>query len=266
MNGRFREIIRHFSWTKFGNRRAAPSVFSEESFPLCLDRNSFISLLALFLLCSRNEEANSKSSSSSAASSTRTAMAAVTGNEEDEETRKRRSRNDWIRPGLRVRVIRDRGELSRYHRKKGVVESINAPISSSSSSSSSSAAAVTLRMDEDGKRLRDLKPRWLETVIPKKPGVRLKILNGKFQDGIGRLVQRDKGKEMAQLRLEGGGAEELIWESYDDICELAEDLPHHHYRQPEAVEERKKESRRRGSDDGQSRRHERSDRRDDRDS
>jgi ribosomal protein S4E len=77
-----------------------------------------------------------------------------------------------------------------------------------------------LKSDTGSTLLEDICTNQVETVIPREPRTPICILNGRRKGRVGELVEKNRKKETAVVKLPDGGVFEL---SYDDICEFVGD-------------------------------------------
>ncbi len=121
------------------------------------------------------------------------------------------ARDDWVRPGLKVRFVDSKYKDGRYYKSKMVVDDVV------------SLGRCTCR-SESGAYLEGVKPKQLETVIPKKEGAVVMVLYGKFKGRLAEVLGRDKAKCVAAVQILPD-REEAAKLDFDDICEFAGDVP-----------------------------------------
>jgi len=76
-----------------------------------------------------------------------------------------------------------------------------------------------LRSEHGNSLLEDICTSQLETVIPRDPHTPICILHGKRKGKVGELIEKNKRKETAIVKLD----ETVLELSYDDICEFVGD-------------------------------------------
>ncbi len=150
---------------------------------------------------SRSPRANGSSSKKSKKSSRRNS---------DDESPDRRKRS-WLRPHLRVRFIDDRYKKGRYYKSKMVVDDVQ------------SADRCSCRADDDGAYLDDVRPRQLETVVPRAEGAAVMVVRGEMAGAVGEMLRRDRDRGVAAVRVLPDG--DIVKMDFDDICEYTGEIP-----------------------------------------
>jgi len=125
----------------------------------------------------------------------------------DDEHRSSHPKRTWVRPHLRVRFIDKRHKGGKYYEQKFIVEDVV------------EVDRFTLRSDS-GSLIEDICTSQVETVIPKHLNIPVCILAGKEKGRIGELMEKNKKKQTAVVKLPDGAVYEL---SFDDICEFVGD-------------------------------------------
>lgn len=115
------------------------------------------------------------------------------------------SREMWVRENIRVRIIDKRLQGGALYNKKGVVEDV------------SGVNTFSLRLDDSCKLVEGLRKSQVETVLPKRAGAAVVVVDGKYKLRRGRLVERHTKDARAVIQLTGDF--ELITLSFDDIAE-----------------------------------------------
>ncbi|EKX45933.1 hypothetical protein GUITHDRAFT_163177 [Guillardia theta CCMP2712] len=95
---------------------------------------------------------------------------------------------DWLRPHIRVRVIDKKVKAGKYYLKKATVLDVV------------SRGVCTIMMDDDRRMVEDVTYKMLETVLPKTGGYVL-FVSGKFKGQRGKLLAKDKDREIANVQL-----------------------------------------------------------------
>lgn len=113
------------------------------------------------------------------------------------------SKRTWVRPDLKVRCIDKRYKDGRYYNEKVIVIDVV---------TNDSCDCKT----EEGKMLQDMRTDKLETVIPRETGSIVQIVEGDFRGEIAELVEKDKSKCRAIVRLLT--SQNVIKKEYEDIC------------------------------------------------
>jgi len=109
----------------------------------------------------------------------------------------------WVRPDLRVRCIDKKYKGGKYFNEKLIVVDVV---------TNNSCDCRT----EEGKMVQGLRTDKLETVIPRDIGGRVQIIEGKFKNEIAELLDKDKSKCRANVRLVISG--KVLLKDYEDIC------------------------------------------------
>jgi G patch domain/KOW motif-containing protein len=143
----------------------------------------------------------------------KTAEEAVKAQEAFEKRRKmmieeeHRAIDYWVRKGLHVLIVDEKDEEN--YRQKGVIIDVN--------EDGRSDVRLEKRPNQIIKRV---KQKYLQTVVPDKPGCKIIVVEGKKRLGqIGLLVERRKHKEIARVAFSDG--EEIDF-NFDNVCELVE--------------------------------------------
>lgn len=111
----------------------------------------------------------------------------------------------WIRPDLRVRCIDKKYKEGRYYNYKvNVIDVVT-------------NERCDCRTDE-GRLLEGIRTDMLETVIPRELGSRVMIVQGSQRGEMAELMDKDKTRCRATLRLLTSG--QLLQKSYEDICDF----------------------------------------------
>ncbi len=127
----------------------------------------------------------------------------------------------WLRRNIIVRIISKSLAKGDYYKRKAVVNRVidkyeaELEVLESSShcgSKKEDRAGDVLRIDQDD----------LETVIPKVPGERVRILNGRYRGKIARVQTLDKVKYRAELKLaEEDDGERVVVIDYENFSAVA---------------------------------------------
>ena len=112
------------------------------------------------------------------------------------------SRKTWVIPGIRVRIVKS-GD---HYRQKGRVHEY-----------SNSRDEATVRLDDGGKKVRDLRGKDLETVVPSIGGTVL-VVRGKYRKCKATLLDKDRDREEARVEIRDEKKEATV--SLDDIAEF----------------------------------------------
>ncbi|DAZ94846.1 TPA: hypothetical protein N0F65_012535 [Lagenidium giganteum] len=127
-----------------------------------------------------------------------------------EEEKTARSEN-WIAPGIVVKVLNKKLAGGRYHKQKGVIKAVEDKFCATVEMLETQD---TLKLDQDD----------LETVIPK-VGRRVKIVNGRGRGSVAKLLCIDIDRFCVDLEIDSGSrrGEILKRVEYEDISRLAEE-------------------------------------------
>ena len=116
----------------------------------------------------------------------------------------------WFRVGIRVLIV-DEKDRDNY-RKKGSIVRVD-----------EEDGRCDVRLDKDPLMVvKRLKEKYLQTVVPDKPGSKLVVISGRQRrrrGEIAELVERNKITGKARLKFSDGEEESF---EFDDICELAD--------------------------------------------
>lgn len=121
---------------------------------------------------------------------------------------------NWLREGIRVRVVKERLKDGVYYKRKGLVTYVEAP------------GIATIRMDcpdtgriGKGVELKTVSQEWLETVVPREKDVPVMVVQGQahFVGKKGRLLKRDSKREKIDAHLDNG---EVGTFHFDEVAEL----------------------------------------------
>ena len=118
------------------------------------------------------------------------------------ENHEKRKAITWLLPNLFVRYIGS----GRFYLKKGIVMDIT------------SKYECTLKM-ESGEIVENVDEKQLETMIPKRLGTQCMVVRGKNKGFVGKLVDKNRDKEICQLKNED---DDVVLVSFDDCCEFVE--------------------------------------------
>jgi len=121
---------------------------------------------------------------------------------------KKKSKETWLRPSLRVRLI---DETSRHYNTKVTVEDVVSPYS------------CVVRTDS-GRVLDDVDPRDCETIVPKGDGHDVvMVVRGRDAGRLGVILGRDKRTSVAAVQLLPD-KDQVVKLDYDDICHFVGDV------------------------------------------
>lgn len=131
----------------------------------------------------------------------------------DEGDRSEKRKDYWLHRDIVVRIISQKLAGGEYYKRKAVVDRVidryEAEVEVLESSRKAGDGGDVLRLDQDD----------LETVVPKEPGEKVRILNGRHRGSKARVVSLDKREYRAELRLaEGGGIVEVDYEDFSMIA------------------------------------------------
>jgi len=110
------------------------------------------------------------------------------GHGKEEDHRKQVEDVDWLRPHIRVRVIDKKVKAGKYYLKKATILDVV------------SRGVCTIVMDDDRRMVEDVTSKMLETVLPKTGGYVL-LVSGKFKGQRGKLLAKDRDREVANVQL-----------------------------------------------------------------
>ncbi|CAG0912563.1 unnamed protein product [Notodromas monacha] len=122
---------------------------------------------------------------------------------EQSEPRRDDKVRTWVHPQLRVRMISRSYRDGKYYKEKLLIEDVPSP-------------DYCVCRTEDRKILDDVKPKYLETVVPRHSGDRVMVVTGKHRGRLGSIVELDRESLIAFVQIEHGSIAKL---SYDEICQ-----------------------------------------------
>ncbi|GMF61797.1 unnamed protein product [Phytophthora fragariaefolia] len=128
----------------------------------------------------------------------------------EDEARRQRKEN-WVAPGIVVKVTNKKVGDGRYYKRKAAVKQVEDKFCATVELLDS---GDVLRLDQDD----------LETVIPK-PGRMVKVVNGLGRGCVAKLLDISVDDYCARIRIDSGShkGEVLDRVEYEDICRLADE-------------------------------------------
>eukprot|EP01080_Neovahlkampfia_damariscottae_P003178 gene3178-5494_t len=117
--------------------------------------------------------------------------------------KEKKSKIEWLRPFLKVRIISKSLKNGKYYKKKAIV--IDVP----------DIFQCTVKLIDDDQIIEDVFETMLETVIPSK-GENVMVVKGKFRGLIGTLIEKSNSKEVCVVQFHEDDAIQKI--HYDDVC------------------------------------------------
>ncbi|XP_071657372.1 G-patch domain and KOW motifs-containing protein isoform X2 [Patagioenas fasciata] len=111
----------------------------------------------------------------------------------------------WLRRDLRVRCVDKEFRAGRFYNCKLVVEDMVTP------------ECCVCRTDE-GRLVEGLRAAMLETVVPRGDNDRVMVVLGEHAGRVGRILQREPGRNRALVQLEKDEAGRVLALDYDAVC------------------------------------------------
>ncbi|CAK9295044.1 unnamed protein product [Gordionus sp. m RMFG-2023] len=143
-----------------------------------------------------------------------------------------KSSDDWVRLNLKVRIIDRKFKEGKYYKQKLIITKIIPP-SMEDDLKLVTYTGIFISNDEgsnnDGKIVKDLTRKMLETVIPKnihsdRNEALVMIVKGEYSGTVGQLIEKNSKQQMALVRIinkrEKISAKEF---SYNAVCEYCPD-------------------------------------------
>lgn len=111
----------------------------------------------------------------------------------------------WLVPGIRVKIVDKRLDKGRIYLKKGTVVDVKAP------------GICDVWIQSMRRSVFDVRQRQLETVVPRTPGVRIRVVAGRFKGQSGNILQRNVDAGVAAVHLDDDDVVRKL--PLDDIAE-----------------------------------------------